>query len=139
MKTDEKIGGEVMLHVAAAIIRRNGKILICRRGAGGNCAYLWEFPGGKVDSGETPEECVTRECREELDIEIRLKEIYEETTFSYPDKDIAFSFYNAELLKGQPVKKVHTDIVWALPEELLNYEFCPADVDIVKKLAVCNV
>lgn len=123
-----------MIHVAAAIIHQNNRILICRRGAGGNCAFLWEFPGGKLEEDETLEECIIRECKEELDINIEVKDIYAETTYEYPDKVIAFTFFNAEITNGEIKMDVHEEIKWVMQSELINYEFCPADVGIVKNL-----
>lgn len=123
-----------MIHVAAAIIHQNNRILICQRGAGGNCAFLWEFPGGKLEEDETLEECIIRECKEELDIDIEVKDIYAETTYEYPDKVIAFTFFNAEITNGEIKMDVHEEIKWVMQSELINYEFCPADVGIVKNL-----
>ena len=123
-----------MIHVAAAVICKNGRILICQRGAGGNCEYLWEFPGGKQEPGETLEKCLVRECREELEIDIAVKDIFAETAYSYPDRKVALTFFHAELRKGEPVRKVHKDMKWVLPEELNYYEFCPADTGIVERL-----
>ena len=125
-----------MIHVAAAIIHRGPRILICQRGEGGNCSNLWEFPGGKVEPNETPEQCVLRECREELGIEIELKGLYARTKYRYPDREIAFSFFRAELTNGEIKRKVHRDIKWVLPDELKSYEFCPADIEIVNRLAM---
>ena len=80
-----------IIDVAAAIIHDNkGKILICRRGSGGSCAYLWEFPGGKREAGETMQECVIRECREELTVNLKTDVKYAEFFYSYPDRDIHF-------------------------------------------------
>jgi 8-oxo-dGTP diphosphatase len=124
-----------VIQVAAAIIYKDHKILICQRGAGGHCEYLWEFPGGKQDVGETLEQCLVRECREELGIEIEVKSIFAETVYQYPDRKIAFTFFNAELIQGEPVKSVHRDIKWVSLGELANYKFCPADVGVVDKLA----
>ena len=123
-----------MITVTAAIIRQNNQILICRRGPGGNCAYLWEFPGGKLEPGESLEECIIRECQEELEITISVKDIFAETTYQYPDKEIAFTFYNAEIIGGTMKVNAHEEIRWVLAEELKNYEFCPADVKIVEQL-----
>lgn len=134
LQVSKGIGGN-LIQVAAAIIHKDNKILICQRGAGGHCEYLWEFPGGKRDAGETPEQCLIRECREELGIEIGLKGIFAETVYQYPDRKIAFTFFTAELIQGEPVKYVHRDIRWVSPGELTEYEFCPADVSIVEKLA----
>lgn len=119
-----------MREVTAAIIRRNGKILICRR-AEGSCAHLWEFPGGKTEPGETPFECLTRELREELNIEINpLKEyccgVYGE---------LSFVFIEAEIISGEPELSVHEEMRWILPEELTAFEWCPADRPVAELLS----
>ena len=76
-----RIGVKVMILVSAAIIRNTaGEILICQRGAGGSCAFLWEFPGGKQEAGETAADCLVRECREELGIEIDIVALLEQTS-----------------------------------------------------------
>lgn len=124
-----------MIHVSAAIIKNEtGEILICQRGKGGICEYLWEFPGGKLEPGETSEECLIRECREELGIEIKIQELFAQTTHAYPEITIAFSFFLAKLMKGEPRAEVHESIQWVLPEELELHEFCPADIVIIEKL-----
>jgi len=124
-----------MLFVAAAIILDGeGRILICRRGPGGNCAYLWEFPGGKLETGESPEACVQRECREELEVELRLTGVFDEFVFEYPDREISFTFFKAEIAGGQLRLNVHEDARWVFLSELPQYEFCPADKRIIEKL-----
>lgn len=125
-----------MIDVAAAILRDDqGRILICQRGEGGNCAFLWEFPGGKRETGETMEECLIRECREELEIEIALEGLYAETTYAYPDRTIHFNFFNAHIAGGTLKMDVHNDMKWVRNEDLPDYPFCPADEDIIKTLA----
>lgn len=124
-----------MIQVMAAVIKKDGKILICRRGAGGSCAWLWEFPGGKREHGETPEECLFRECREELGIDICIHGIFEKTTYKYPEVEIAFTFFLAEIISGEMKPAVHTAVRWVLPEEMGKYVFCPADVEIVERLS----
>ncbi len=129
-----------MITVTAAILRNaSGEILICRRGAGGNCAFLWEFPGGKLEAGESEEDCVVRECQEELGITIRPTGVFQQTTYSYPDKEIAFTFFLAELVSGTPTPAVHAEIRWVLPARLKEFEFCPADVEIVERLSKWEV
>ncbi len=124
-----------MTRVSAAIIKNKDKeILICQRGPGGSCQFLWEFPGGKIEEGETPEECLVRECKEELDIGISVQKLFAHTTHSYPERDIEFLFFNASLKNGIPTPSVHDSIKWVSPCELKLYEFCPADVPVVKKL-----
>ena len=82
-----------MTEVAAAILRRDGKILICQRKEGGNCSLLWEFPGGKREAGETMEQCAIRECKEELGIAVRLLDVYAEKTYTYGTEPFSFVFY----------------------------------------------
>jgi mutator protein MutT len=124
-----------IIDVAAAIIHDNkGKILICRRGSGGSCAYLWEFPGGKREAGETMQECVIRECREELTVNLKTDVKYAEFFYSYPDRDIHFCFYLAEIISGAVKKMVHSEIKWVFPQELHEYEFCPADRELIQRL-----
>jgi len=123
-----------MLQVTAAIISDKGEVLICQREAGGNCALLWEFPGGKLEPGESKEECLIRECEEELGIRIATGSIFAETTYQYPDKKIAFTFFSARIIAGEVTPRVHLQVRWVAPDELLKYDFCPADVEVVQRL-----
>ena len=128
-----------MTRVSAAIIKNSdNEILICRRGPGGSCEFLWEFPGGKIEQGESPEECLVRECLEELEIEIEVLDLFEETKYSYPEREIEFMFFSASLKKGVPTLNVHNSIKWVSPDMLKEYEFCPADVFVVERLAKEN-
>ena len=121
--------------VSAAIIRNeDNEILICQRKAGGSCAYLWEFPGGKQEEGETAEECLVRECREELGVTVKVSGLFMQKKYSYPEKDYFFSFFNAEITEGEMSMIVHNNLVWEPAEELSKYSFCPADVDVVEKI-----
>lgn len=124
-----------MTRVTAAIIRQSDRILICQRGEGGNCAFLWEFPGGKLEPDETLEECLVRECKEELDIDVALDGFYRETRYRYPDNEIILTFFNARITGGRVLTKVHMDYRWVKPAELCEYPFCPADVEVVESLA----
>lgn len=122
--------------VAAAILRNvQGEILICKRGPGGSCAHLWEFPGGKQEAGETLEECLARECREELGVEILVRDLYSKTIYNYPERKIALYFYNSEIISGNIQRIVHEEILWARPGSLPDYPFCPADMEIIQKMA----
>ena len=126
-----------MKHVAAAIIfNKNHELLICQRKAGGSCSNLWEFPGGKQEIGETLEECCVRECKEELDIDIKILSLYERTSYVYPENEIEFTFYSAELISDESAIKmnVHQNISWAAVSRLNEDEFCPADVELVKRI-----
>jgi len=123
-----------MLNVIAAIIKQNNQFLICQRGAGGSCAYLWEFPGGKLESGESKEECLIRECEEELGIEIKAEGVFAQTLYQYPDGEIAFTFIRARIISGELTPRVHPQVRWVTPEELPDYAFCPADVEVIRML-----
>lgn len=120
----------------SAVILRNEKneILIGRRAADASSALLWEFPGGKQESGETAEDCAVRECREELDIEIGSLAPFGTGFYSYPDRDITFTFFTGIILDGVPKRTVHQEIRWVKSNELSDYSFCPADDEILEKL-----
>ena len=120
--------------VVAALIWRNGKFLICRRPPQKARGNLYEFVGGKVEPGETKEQALTRECREELDVEVRAKSVFMELTHVYPDMTVDLTLYNAELVEGEPKLLEHSDNRWITPSEIPNYDFCPADKEILKKL-----
>ena len=123
-----------MIKVVAAIIEKDGKVLFCRRGAGGNCEGLWEFPGGKIEPGETPFEAITREIKEELSAEIEPTEIFCEYPFSYPEKEIYFYFIKAKLVSEKIKPTFHSEIKWLSPLESGELEFCPADISAAEKL-----
>ena len=123
-----------MIKVVAAVIEKNGKFLLCKRGTGGNCPFLWEFPGGKIEEGETPFDAIIREIREELSVEIEPEEIFLEYPFSYPDKEIYFYFIRAKIISEDIKPTFHVDTKWLSPMELDTLEYCPADLSTVKKL-----
>ncbi len=123
-----------MIKVVAAIIEKEDKVLFCRRGPGENCPFLWEFPGGKIEEGETPFEAIIREIKEELCAEIEPEEIFCEYPFSYPEKDIYFYFIRAKLISEKIEPTFHSEIKWLLPSESKSLEFCPADVFAAEKL-----
>lgn len=125
-----------MITVAAAIIHNEqGEILICKRGSGGSCAHLWEFPGGKLEAGETLEECLIRECREEVAVEIVVENLYEKTVYHYPERKTAIYFYRARIKSGCIQQLVHEDIQWVSPGRLTQFPFCPADLEMIQKMA----
>lgn len=123
-----------MIKVVAAIIEKEGRVLYCRRGPGGNCPFLWEFPGGKIEPGETPFDAIIREIKEELSAEIEPLEIFCEYPFFYPEKDIYFYFIRAKLVSEKIEPTFHPEIKWLSPSEAENLEFCPADVFAAEKL-----
>ncbi|MBE5778935.1 MAG: (deoxy)nucleoside triphosphate pyrophosphohydrolase [Clostridiales bacterium] len=116
-----------MLEVVAAILKRDDRILICQRPAHKARALQWEFPGGKVESGETREEALIRECREELDICLKPESIFTEVTHQYPDLTVHLTFFLCSLPSGEPRALEHHQIRWATPEEFSSVDFCPAD------------
>ena len=123
-----------MIKVVAAVIEKDGRFLLCKRGPGGNCPFLWEFPGGKIEEGETPFDAIIREIREELSVEIEPEEIFLEYPFSYPDREIYFYFIRSKITFGEIKPTFHVDTKWLLPNELDSLEYCPADLSTVKKL-----
>jgi 8-oxo-dGTP diphosphatase len=120
--------------VAAAVIEREGKILLTRRMKGSHLAGLWEFPGGKLEPGEAPEQAVVRECREECGIEVSVVDILEVTFHSYPEKDVLLLFYRCESLAGEVQHLGVADHVWCEPNDIGNYPLPPADLPVVRKI-----
>lgn len=123
-----------MLKVAAAIIQKNGKFLISRRHKHSHLGHLWEFPGGKLETGESPEECIIRECREEIDVVVKPLSLFYETQHRYPELTVHLYFFLCEIVSGNPKAVDCADWAWVSPEELKNYEFPAADVKIIEKL-----
>ena len=122
------------LEVTAAIIRQNGKILICQRPADKNCGLLWEFPGGKTEADETGEQCIVRECQEELGIALYVERELTDITYEYPDRIVHLRFYLCYVAAGVPEKKEHNALAWITPSEIDQYEFCPADKAMILEL-----
>lgn len=121
--------------VAALIWNEEGKVLICQRPAHKARALLWEFPGGKVEQGEQPEEALKRECLEELDVVLRVGGLYTRVTHAYPDLTLRLSLYHARIVSGAPRRLEHAALKWADPTRLLSYDFCPADEEIIAGLS----
>lgn len=124
-----------MKEVAAAIIREQGKILICQRGKDDELPMLWEFPGGKLEEGETLEQCIVREIMEELSLEIKVISIYEKTIYRFNQNEIHFTFFNVEITSGDIILNVHNDAKWISAEGMKNYQFMPPDIEIVQRLS----
>jgi 8-oxo-dGTP diphosphatase len=123
-----------MATVTAAILVRNGKILIARRPAADRLANKWEFPGGKVEEGETAEACLARELREELGIEAHIGSFLGESCYRYEHASIRLLAFLAYWDTGVLAPMVHDEIRWASLDELEHYDFAPADIPFVKKL-----
>ena len=120
--------------VVAALIWRGERFLICQRPAHKTRGLLWEFVGGKVEPGETKEEALVRECREELGIPLQVGEVFLEVTHPYSDMTVHLTLFHARILEGEPRKLEHNDLRWITREEIPLYDFCPADVEILQKL-----
>lgn len=124
-----------MVEVVAALIWKNGKFMICRRPAHKARGLLWEFVGGKVEPGETKEQALVRECREELAVTVAVQDEFMSLVHEYPDITIHLTVFNAYIAKGVPQLLEHNDIRWIPPKEIKNYDFCPADNKILEKIA----
>ena len=123
-----------MVKVVAALIWKEDRFMICQRPAHKARGLLWEFVGGKVEQGETDEEALIRECKEELGIEIGTKDIFMSLVHKYPDMEINLILFNAYIKRGEPKLLEHKDIKWITTDEIPEYDFCPADEEILKKL-----
>ena len=123
-----------MVDVVAALIWQEDRFMICQRPAHKARGLLWEFVGGKVEPGETREEALIRECREELAVTVKPLDVYMELIHEYPDLTVRLILWNAVITQGQPQKLEHNDIRWIRVEEIPEYAFCPADQDILARL-----
>lgn len=123
-----------MTEVVAALIWDNGKFMICQRPATKSCALLWEFVGGKVEPGETKEQALIRECKEELDIALSVGTPFIDVVHEYPDITVHLTLFNSIIADGVPKLLKHNDIKWITPAEIPNYNFCPADKEILERI-----
>ena len=125
---------KTIVPVVAALIWNNGKFMICQRPAHKASGLLWEFVGGKVETGETKEQALIRECQEELAVTISVGDEFMDVVHEYPDITVQLTLFDATISKGIPQKLEHNDIKWITPSEIPNYDFCPADKEILKKM-----
>lgn len=123
-----------MTEVAAALIWQGERFMICQRPAHKARGMLWEFVGGKVEPGESKEQALVRECREELAVEVAVGDIFLEVTHTYPDITVHLTLFHASIVQGVPQKLEHNDIRYITVDEIPQYEFCPADEVILQKL-----
>lgn len=123
-----------MTEVVAALIWDKNRFMICQRPAHKARGSLWEFVGGKVEPGESKEEALIRECREELGVTVDVGEIFMEVTHQYPDITVHLTLFSASIREGVPQKLEHQDIRWITAKEIGQYAFCPADTKILEKL-----
>ena len=129
-----------IIRVTAAIIEREGKILIAKRKAGDDLfAGLWEFPGGKIEEGETPEECMARELKEELDIEVEVGELISSNKHKYPHGIFELLAYRVKHISGEMILNDHDEIKWVTVYEMSNFEFPQADIPIITYLGNAKI
>lgn len=130
MKATRKV-----IEVVGAVIQADGRYLVGRRAAHKTQGGLWEFMGGKIEAGETPEDALARECREELDLEIESLRVLGSVVHDYPDKTINLTLIECCPQKGSLAKALeHQEIRWVLPSEMRSLPFCPADAELLDKL-----
>ena len=123
-----------MIEVVAAMIRDGGRVLLCRRPEGKAQGGKWEFPGGKIEPGETGPEALARECREELDVTLAVGEALADVQQDYPGRSIHLTLYEARVASGNPRKLEHSEIRWVRPEEIAGYDLCPADARLIERM-----
>lgn len=117
--------------VVAALIWDGSRFMICQRPAHKARGLLWEFVGGKTEAGETMEAALIRECREELDITVSVGKVFTQVIHEYPDIHIRLTLFNCTIAEGTPKLLEHNDLKWILPSEIPDFNFCPADKDIL--------
>ena len=122
------------IEVAAGLVFRGGKLLITQRPTGGHLAGLWEFPGGKREAGESFEDCLRRELREELGIEVEVGANIESLTHDYPEKSVHLRFFACTWLRHEPQPLGCSALVWIRRNELAAYEFPAADARLLSRL-----
>ena len=120
-----------MTDVVAALIWDQDRFMICQRPANKARALLWEFVGGKTEPGETMEAALVRECQEELDITVAVGDIFTQVVHEYPDILIRLTLFNCTIAEGTPKLLEHNDLKWITPAQIPDFDFCPADKDIL--------
>ena len=123
-----------MIEVVAALIWDNDRFMICQRPENKARGLLWEFVGGKVEPGETYEEALIRECQEELGVVIDPSDVFMDVVHEYPDLTVHLTVFNSEIISGTLKKIEHNDIKWITPADIPNYNFCPADKEILARI-----
>ena len=127
-----------MTEVVAALIWEGSRFMICQRPAHKARGLLWEFVGGKVEHGETKEQALVRECREELAVTVSVGSSFAEVTHEYPDLTVHLTLFHAAIAEGIPQMREHNDIRWITADEIPQYDFCPADQPILEKLLAAH-
>ena len=123
-----------MTDVVAALIWQEDRFLICQRPAHKARGLLWEFVGGKTEPGETREAALVRECMEELAVTVEVGDVFMEVDHVYPDLTVHLTLFNARITEGEIRLLEHNDARWIMVEEIDEYDFCPADEEILERL-----
>lgn len=123
-----------MTEVVAALIWEGDRFMICQRPAHKARGLMWEFVGGKVEPGETKQQALVRECREELAVELSVGDEFMAVTHEYPDLTVHLTLFNARIAAGVPKKLEHNDIRWITVDEIDEFDFCPADTEILARI-----
>ncbi|MBC1500875.1 (deoxy)nucleoside triphosphate pyrophosphohydrolase [Listeria weihenstephanensis] len=122
------------IHVVGAIIQKNGKILCVQRADSAVNGADWEFPGGKIEPGETPEQALIREVQEEIGCEITVTEAFDHTVYAYEFANVHLTCFLCELVAGEPILHVHQAMKWLSASEMLHLKWSPANLPAVEKL-----
>jgi 8-oxo-dGTP diphosphatase len=124
-----------MLVVVAGLIYRGEQILIAQRPAGKHGALKWEFPGGKLEENEDPRDCLVREIKEEMDIDVRVERVADVLFHRYTDRSVLLLFYVCTYISGNARTVECADFAWVLPSDLVRYDFLAGDADLIRRLA----
>lgn len=124
-----------MTEVVAALIWDGNRFLICQRPEHKARGLLWEYVGGKVEAGETKQEALIRECKEELDVTITVGDVFMDVIHEYPDITVHLTLFHAQIVSGEIRLLEHNAVAWITPDEIPNYAFCPADKEINERIA----
>lgn len=124
----------MITEVVAALLWDGDRFMICQRPAHKARGLLWEFVGGKVEPGESSEEALIRECREELAVTVAVGDVFMQVIHAYPDITVRLTLFHAVIADGEPQKLEHNDIRWITPEQISQFDFCPADEEILKRI-----